>query len=220
MRASQTGKVLVTMVWHAASVEFKNEQHGNRLDLQATSDSSATNMAEYIVLIPATEMVTLRSSRGNVLIQGIGGDVALETSTSPITISDMADAHIKAQSLSGTINLSEVHQSHVDVYSVKGDIHLHNVGSSWLEGRSSTGKITYDGDPGGGEYKLFSQFGDLEVAIPSSAQAEIKTRSLKSGQDTHFPDKAYQNSFLNSHNQNGSRFKLHSLRGDIRVSRP
>jgi len=220
VRASRTGKVLVTMVWHALAVEFINEQHGDRLDLRAKSDSSGANLAEYTVLVPTAEMVTIRSPQGNVFVQGVSGDVALETSSSPITISDVADAHIKARSLSGSIKISEVHQSHVDLYSVKGDIQLHNVGSSWLEGHSSTGKITYDGDPGMGEYKLFSQFGDLEVSIPSAAKADIKARSFKSDQDIHVPEMSHPNSFLKSQNQNASRFKLRSLRGDIRVTRP
>jgi DUF4097 and DUF4098 domain-containing protein YvlB len=209
------------MVRHSASVEFVNEQRGIRLDLHTRSNSAGINLAEYMVFVPAAEMVTVRSSNGDISVQGLRGDLAIETSTSPITISDVTDAHIKARSLSGIIDVNDVHQSHLDIYSVNGEIHLHNVGNSWLEGHSSTGKITYDGDPGiDGEYRLFSHFGDLEVSIPSAAQAEIKTRSLKSDQEVRPPEVSYQNSFLKSHNQNASRFRLRSLRGDIRVSRP
>ena len=221
MRPSPTGKVLVTMVWHSASVAFVNEQRGDRLDLRATSHSASVNIAEYTVLVPATDMVAVRSPTGDLFVQGLNGDVALETMTSAITVSDLTDAHIKARTLSGTISLKGVHQTHVDIYSVKGDIYLHDVGSSWLEAHSSTGKITYDGDPGfEGEYKLFSHFGDLEVSIPSIAAVEIKAHSFKSDQDVDLPAITHQNSFLKFGNRNTSRFKLRSLRGDIRVSRP
>jgi hypothetical protein len=221
IRQSPTGKVLVTMVWRSPSVKFVNEQRGNRLDLHATSNPPGMNMAEYTVLVPTADMVTIRSSNGDLVVQGIHGDVALETSTAAITVSDISDAHLKARTLSGTIILDEVHHSHIDLYSVKGDIHLHNVGNSWLEGQSAGGKITYDGDPGTeGEYKLSSHFGDLEVSIPSAAAVEIKARSLKSDQEVPLPATAHQNSFLKSRHQNASRFTLRSIRGDIHVLRP
>ena len=221
VRPSPTGKVLVTMVWRSALVKFVNEQRGKRLELHATSNSPDMSMAEYTVLVPAADMVTVRSSNGDIVVQGLRGDVALETSNSAITVSDITDAHLKARTLSGTIYLKEVHHSHVDLYSVKGDIHLHNVGGSWLEGQSASGRITYDGDPGvEGEYKLSSHFGDLEVSIPSTAEVEIKARSLKSDQDVHLPAIAHQNSFLKSRSRNASRFTLRSIRGDIQVLRP
>jgi hypothetical protein len=221
IRPSSTGKVQVTMVWDSPSVEFVNEQRGNRLELRGKSNPRGRNMAQYIVLIPSTDMVTVRALDGDLVVQGLRGDLALETSTSAITISDVSDAHIKARTLSGTITLKEVHRTHLDIYSAKGDIHIHNVGNSWLEAHSSTGKITYDGDPGlEGEYQLFSHFGDLEVSIPSTAVVVIKARSFKFDQEIRIPETSYQNSFLKSHNQNASRFRLRSLRGDIRVSRP
>jgi hypothetical protein len=224
---SPTGKVLVTVVWHSASVRFLATQRGDRLDLRATSNSPGVNLAEYSVLVPPANMVTVRSSNGDLHVQGLRGDVALETSTSAITVSDMADAHLRARTLSGTISLKDVDHSHIDVYSVRGDIHLHDVRGSWLAGHSASGRITYDGDPGlEGEYLLSSHFGDLEVSIPSSASVEIKTRSLKGGSDqevnfpVHPPASTSKNSFLKSARGNASRFKLHSLRGDIRITRP
>jgi hypothetical protein len=221
VKASPTGKVQVTMVRHSTLVTFVNEQRGNRLELHATSNTPGMNMAEYTVLLPAADMVTVRSSNGDIVVQGLRGDVALETSNSTITVSDMTDAHLKARTLDGTINVKEVHHSHVDLYSVRGDIHLHNVGGSWLEGHSASGRITYEGDPGiEGEYKLSSHFGDLEVSIPSDATVEIKARSLKSDQDVHLPTIPHQNSFLKSRTRNASRFTLRSIRGDIQVSRP
>jgi hypothetical protein len=222
VRPSPTGKVFVTMVRRSPLVKFVNEQRGKRLELHATSNSLDMNIAEYTVLVPAADMVTVRSSNGNLLVQGLRGDVALETSTAVITVSDMADAHLKARTFSGTINLNEVHHSHADIYTVKGDIHLHNVGGSWLEGQSANGKISYDGDPGiEGEYKLSSHFGDLEVSIPSTAEVEIKARSLKDDHnDLRLPTIAHQNSFLKSRNQNASRFTLRSIRGDIHLLRP
>jgi hypothetical protein len=221
VRPSPTGKVFVTMVWRSALVKFVNEQRGRRLELHATSNSPGMSMAEYTVLVPATDMVTVRSSNGDIVVQGLRGDVALETSNSAITVSDITDAHLKARTLDGTINLKGVHHSHVDLYSVKGDIHLHNVGGSWLEGQSVSGRITYDGDPGvEGEYKLSSHFGNLEVSIPSDATVEIKARSLKSNEEVHLPAIAHQNSFLKPSRGNTSRFTLRSIRGDIQVLRP
>jgi hypothetical protein len=43
-----------------------------------------------------------------------------------------------------------------------------NVTQSLIEAHSTSGRITYDGDPGmSGEYKLTSHSGDLDVSIPA-----------------------------------------------------
>ena len=225
LRPSLTKKVSVTTVWRSPAIRFVNKQRGKRLELRATAPSPCANLAEYTVLVPSADMVTVRSANGDLHVQGLHGDLALETSSSAITVSDMADAHLRARTLSGSIDLEEVHHSHVDIYSLNGDIHLHNVAGSWLEGHSTSGRITYDGDPGSeGEYKLFSHFGDLEVSIPSTAQVDVEARSLKSDQDAqgsaHIPAVGSKNSFLNSGSNNAVRFTLRSLRGNIRMTRP
>jgi DUF4097 and DUF4098 domain-containing protein YvlB len=177
-------------------------------------------LAEYIVLVPLTNMITVRSSIGDLYVQGLHGDIDLQTSTSSINVSDVDSVHLKARTLSGTISVKRAHHSHIDISSVKGEINLHNVGDSWLEAHSASGKITYDGDPGTeGDYKFFSHSGDVEVAIPSDATVEIRARSLKSEGANHFPPIAPQNSLLDRRRRKASRFTLRSVQGDIRVTR-
>ena len=228
VKPSGTNQVVVTTVSYSNEVSFVNEQHGTRIELRAESKRAGKDLAEYTVLVPAASTVTLLSLDGALYAQGLRGDAMLEGGTSIAEVSDAADAHIHIKTLSGPARLKNIRHSRLYVNSVTGNIEVHNVTESLVEAHSASGRITYEGYPGtGGEYKLTSHSGDLDVSIPVDAVVEVSAHSLAEGggdpgatSDTT-PGVRQENRFLKPGAiPRGSRFVLRSFRGKIHVKRP
>jgi DUF4097 and DUF4098 domain-containing protein YvlB len=169
----------------------------------------------------------VRSSSGTLHVQGLRGDVILQSETATVEVSDISDAHLHVNTLSGPINLTNIRNSHLDVHSVDGNVNLHNVTVSSVEVNSAHGRINFDGDPGSaGEYRLTSRSGDLEISIPTSAPVEIISHSVNGQSDEDIPQRSIGpavssgNMFLKPRISNASRFVLRSFRGRIHVKRP
>lgn len=227
VKPSGNRQVLVTTVSHSHGTTFVNEQHGKRIELRADCSPPRAGLADYTLLIPADSFVSLRSFSGNVHLQGLRGDVIMETMSGSIEASEIADAYVHVKTLSGPVNLNGIRDSHLDVHSVRGDVNIQNVRQSFLEVRSGNGRITYEGDPGtAGEYLLMSHSGDLEVSIPASASVEIKTQSMKGDSDQKRPNPGaasevgHWNLLVKPGTVNASRFVLRSFSGKIRLKRP
>jgi DUF4097 and DUF4098 domain-containing protein YvlB len=225
IKSSENRQVVITTVSYSDAVSFENEQHGDRIDVRAISTRPGSGLVDYTVLVPADALVNVRSSNGTLRVQGLRGDVILQSETATVEVSDISDAHLHVNTLSGPINLTDIRNSHVDVHSVDGNVNLHNVTVSSVEVNSAHGRINYDGDPGpAGEYKLTSHSGDLEISIPTSAPVEISSHSINGQSDEdlpkhHGPAANSGNMFLKPRISSAARFVLHSFKGRIHVRR-
>jgi hypothetical protein len=227
VKPSGNGQVVVTTVSHSDAISFMNEQHGNRIELRASSSRQGNTLADYTVLVPRNAFVSLRSYDGTLHAQGLRGDVILEAATATVEVTDMSVAHIHVKTLSGPINLSNIRNSHLDVHSVSGNVRLHEVIESSVEVNSGSGRIAYEGDPGtDGEYRLTSHSGDLEISIPASALVDINAHSMKGESDKEFPRPGglpavgQGNLLLKRGIVGTSRFVLRSFTGRIQLKRP
>ena len=93
-----------------------------------------------------------------------------------------------------------------------------------VEVASSSGRITYEGDPGSaGDYSLTTHSGDLDVSVPAQARVEITANSV-AGKSDQLPSVGSNLSFDGKRNLllkpgiGVSRFVLRSFRGKIRLS--
>jgi hypothetical protein len=227
VRPSGGNQIVVSSVSPSDAISFASEQHGNRVELRATSNRSVASLAEYTVLVPNDSIVTLRSLDGRLRAEGLRGDVILQTATARVEATEITGAHVHVKTLSGAVSLTDVRDSHVDIHSTSGDITIHNVTASFVEVGSGSGQITYDGDPGpAGYYRLTSHTGDLDVSIPASASVEIKSGSLNGNSDQapssvdHVPPRDQRNMFVKPGRVGVSRIVLRSFKGKIRLKRP
>jgi DUF4097 and DUF4098 domain-containing protein YvlB len=227
VRPSGSRQVVVTTVSRSGAMIFATERRGDRIDLRAESNRHGANLADYNVLVPSDAFVILRSSDGNLDVQGLGGDVVLEGMAGSVRVSNIREAHLHVRTLGGSISLADIRNSHLEVHSVSGNVDIHNVSGSSVEVNTGAGRITYEGDPGSaGEYLLASHSGDLDVSIPASALVEIRSHSTKGEADQGFanannpPAIGQRNLFLKPGIVSASRFVLRSFRGKIRLRRP
>ena len=227
IKPSENRQVVVTTVSYSTGVSFENEQHGDRIDLRSVSTRQGSGLVDYTVLVPSDALVNVRSSNGTLHVQGLRGDVILQSETATVEVSDVSDAHLHINTLSGPINLTDIRNSHLDVHSVGGNVTLRNVIESSVEVNSTHGQINYDGDPGAtGEYRLTSHSGDLEISIPNSAPVEISSHSVNGQSDEEIPKRKLglslgsANMLLKPRISSASRFVLRSFKGRIHIRRP
>jgi len=225
--SARAGEVLVTMILHSKSVRFEGQQHGNRVQLRAVSLVEGANLAEFTIMIPNDACVTLRSSGGVLRAEELYGDLIFESTTGAIELKNIRDSHIHVHALSGPATLVRIRNSHIDVTSVSGDINLRDISASSAVVHSDSGRIAYEGDPGtGGDYRLTTHSGNVNVSIPATSPVIISSRSesvqsrLNSSQIGRSGPR--DNEMLSSRSQvsKGSVFVLRSLRGKISVLRP
>jgi len=227
IKASQNRQVVVSTVSHSPGVSFENEQHGDRVNLRSISTRLGSGLVDYTVLVPSDAVVNVRSSNGTLHVEGLRGDLILQSETATVEVSDVSDAHLHVNTLSGPVNLTDIRNSHLDIHSVGGNVTLRNVTESSVEVNSTHGRINYDGDPGvTGEYRLTSHSGDLEVSIPTSSLVEISSHSVNGQSDEDIPKRALGlsagsgNMLLKPKIASASRFVLRSFKGRIHIRRP
>jgi hypothetical protein len=226
VRPSGTNQVVVTTVSYSDEVSFVNEQHGTRIELRAESKRAGRDLAEYSILAPAASTLILQSLDGALRAQGLQGDAVLEGATATAEVSDATDAHIHINTLSGSVRLTNIRHGRLYISSVTGNIDVRNVTESLIEAHSSSGRITYDGDPGtSGDCKLTSHSGDLDVSIPAAAIVQIDAHSFTVGDPPTTSGttqgSSQGNRFLKpGPMRSGSRFVLRSFRGKIHLKRP
>jgi DUF4097 and DUF4098 domain-containing protein YvlB len=227
VKPSGDGQVVVTTVSYSEAVSFESEQHGNRIDLHSLSSRQGNGLVDYTVLVPGDALVSLRSSNGTLHAQGLRGDVILQAETATVEVSDISDAHLHVNTVTGPIHLTDIRNSHLDIHSMSGDVKLRNVTGSSVVVNSGHGRINYDGDPGSaGEYRLTSHSGDLEISIPNSSPVEIRSHSMNGESDENVPKRAGAsamssgNPFLKPGITGASHFVLRSFKGKIHIKRP
>ena len=227
IKPSENRRVVVTTVSYSSVVSFENEQHGDRIDLRSKSTLQGSGLVDYTVFLPSDALVNVRSSNGTLHVQGLRGDVILQSETATVEVIDVSDAHLHVNTLSGPIHLTDIHNSHLDVHSVGGNVTLRNVNESSVEVNSTHGRIDYDGDPGArGEYRFTSHSGDLEISIPTGAPVEISSHSVNGQSDEDLPKRnlglsvGSGNMLLKPRISSASRFVLRSFKGRIHIRRP
>lgn len=226
VRASGSNQIVVSTTASSDRSIFEAEQNGNRIEIRSESKTHDTIPAECILLVPTDSTVSLHLADGSLHVEGLRGDVNVETATARVEAEGITGAHVHIKTLSGSVTLTDIRESRVDIHSVSGSIKMHNVREAIIAVGSGSGRITYEGDPGiSGEYKLTSHNGEIDVSIPASAMVEINAHSSVGGRDgvagAEKLGTRQDNQFLKAGGpQNGSRFVLRSFRGKIRLDRP
>ena len=224
VKPSTGRQVEVRAIAHSNVVKFENEQHGKRIALRSISDQPGTALCEYAVLVPIDSFLVALGG-GAVHVEGLSGDILLESGNASIEISNIDNAYVHVRTMDGPIALSGIRNSHVDIHSINGNISIAAVRQSWVDVNSVGGRIEYIGDPGSnGEYLLTTHSGDLEVSVPAAAPVEIKAHSLNGetdpGGQANISGFVHKNFFAKPALIGTSRFVLRSFRGKIHVARP
>jgi DUF4097 and DUF4098 domain-containing protein YvlB len=138
--------------------------------------------------------ITIRETRGDVAADAIEGNVQLKEigSADVHTVNGEVSAsgvvgNLRAQTVSGSITIIDV-RGDVDIGTVTGDLVVTAAVSRHVQAKATTGDVTFGGSiDHTGVYELASHSGDVKLALPHDAGAQVTASTWSGSINSDFP---------------------------------
>jgi DUF4097 and DUF4098 domain-containing protein YvlB len=195
-------------------------------DQPPTSDEAKV---DYEITVPAGASITVSTATAPITVEGLTGDVTLQSDKGQIVVRNVAKAHVHVRGVTAPVNLADIVNGHVEITSSGGAVQMVNVSGSKVSVGTASGNITYRGDcSGGGSYAFTTHSGAIDVTLPESASVDLTARSVNGAVQNDFPLQAKAHpsfvpksgsSFAGTSNSGLSSVELQSFSGRIRVKK-
>lgn len=226
----------------ADRVSFLLEQSGNDVRFEARTDGWLTGVFGSLdvrvrLWVPRRYSLVLRSSGGDVRVDGITGDMEVRTSGGDISLSrivgrvdlsssgglvevEHVDGPVRAKTSGGTFSLRDVFGD-ISARSSGGSFTIDGVdGSVDLRTSGGSASVVFLGDPEG---EIRTSGGSVEIFVREDANAELDARA--SGGDVHIDEELGlererergQHRYSGRLGHGGPSLKLRTSGGGIRV---
>jgi Putative adhesin len=229
-------QVVVVYTTHSPKVELDQNSSPNHqrvvLRTHAPQEQKLTPeeaRVEYDITVPAGVAVSVSTGTAPITVDGVSGDVNLSSSTGEIVIRNISKAHVHVRAIASSMSLSNISRGHVELSSAGGAVQLNNVTGPFVSVGTTSGNITYEGDcSGGGEYRMSTHSGAIDVTLPPTASVDLTARSVSGNVVNDFPlqEKSHTtfvpkagSSFAGTSNSGLSSVELQSFSGRIRVKK-
>jgi DUF4097 and DUF4098 domain-containing protein YvlB len=212
-----------------------------RLVVRGRSRTGNARSLDYTISVPKWMAVRVAGTYSDVTIDGVGGEVSVETTRGDISVNG-GSGFISLKTVQGEISLSNA-SGRVDVSSVNEGIRLADIngdvsaettnGGIFLERIDSTnadlyavnGSISYDGPiRDKGAYRLTTHNGTISMALPDKANLTMSVRTYNGGFRSSFPvktdDMDSRRRFTLTFGNGSARVELETFNGSIALRRP
>ncbi len=196
---------------------------------------------DYAITVPKWMSISVSGTYADVTLDGVGGDVSIETTRGDIKVSG-GSGFVSLKSVQGEISLDKA-KGRIDVRAVNEGIHLADIngdlsaestnGSIILDRIDSgnvdlytvNGNISYDGPiKDKGLYRLTTHNGMIAMALPEKANATLTVRTYNGGFRSTFPlkldDQNPRKRFTVTLGSGSAHVELESFGGTIALRRP
>jgi len=228
-------QVLVAYTTHSDKIEVdQTNPDKTRLELRShvlagQKPSPDEARVDFEITVPPGVSVNVSTVSAPVTADGLNGDITIASESGQIVARNIARSHLHVRSMKAPVILNNVTLSHVDVQSSAGPVHLTTVTGPNVTVGTANGSIDYHGDcAGGGDYRLSTHSGDIEIWLPAYASVDLSARSRTGSveDDFHLADRQHQvnppvqgRSFAGTSNSGSSSVELQSISGKIRVKK-
>lgn len=159
---------------------------GIEVTVPAGTRVRATTTAGDITVTDTRGEVEVSANGGDVVVRGARGLSTLKTLAGDVDASDM-DGDVAASTGIGDLSLRGV-RGDVRATTVGGDLRLVGMTGRAVSVRSTSGDIVFAGVPdAGGRYEFASHSGDVVLALPNEARADVSVQTYNGSLDTSFP---------------------------------
>lgn len=160
--------------------------------------------SRYEVTVPIGTRIVARAQSGDIAISGTHADIDARSQSGDIKIEDAANrldigtlsgdievhaaiGDVQIKSVSGDIRLTDF-KGDFEGETVSGSIDLTNAVGRLVRSHTTSGDLSYEGsiDPSG-RYELSAHSGDIRLAIPSNASAQLSVSTWSGTLDSDFP---------------------------------
>jgi len=204
-----SGDIIVT-AWSRDQIKIQASSEGQAIRLDAGSTRVSLELASiyrsrgdarFEVTVPVGARVIARARSGDVSIRGVKGDVEARTENGDITVADVGQrldlvtlsgdveargvvGDVQIKTMNGEVKVSEL-RGDFEAESVSGDIELRNAEARYVRAHTTSGDVLYDGtiNPSG-RYELVTHSGDVHLAIPANAGAQLSVSTWSGAIDS------------------------------------
>jgi DUF4097 and DUF4098 domain-containing protein YvlB len=217
------------------------ERRGSTLVVGVRPRPGAPGEVDYQLVVPRGMPVSLDGARtsakvrdleGDVVIQTISGEIAVQGGDGNVTLSSIqgtisvvgSRGRLEVNSVDGEVRLMEI-AGRIFAETVNGAVALRRVVSDSVEVSTINGDLCYDGAiAGAGHYRFRTHNGDITVGLPEQAGATVTLATYRGEIDSDFPlrvgERGEHNRFRLRLGDGRAHLDLESFSGAIRLRRP
>lgn len=182
---------------HGGDVTIDTDLPRSRGWFRGTSAS-----VEYEVKVPATVRLRLKSTNGQIEVEGVGGDVELRTTNGGIRARDLG-GRLDAETTNGKIDAEGV-AGPIDAETTNGTIHAEIIGASLDD-----------------DVSLSTTNGAVELSLAASVSARIDARAGNGSVRSELPvrgiEREKRNELSGDLNGGGAMIRIRTSNGSIRI---
>jgi hypothetical protein len=225
---------------HSSRTDLEIDVSGPRVDIEV-SGRMGPGQARLDVTVPRAYAVYVEGVNTDIVCQGIGGDLSLETVNGTITVTG-GRGRIQAESIQGAILIEDANgrvqvgstnqgirlrnvTGEISAESVNGMILMYGIDSRSVEAETVNGAIEYEGRVyDDGHYSMATHNGRILMGIPESANANVSVYTFNGKLQAGFPIDMKQSrsrgQFGFTLGRGGADVELESFGGSIQLVRP
>jgi Putative adhesin len=184
---------------------------------------SVNGMGTDVVLDGVGGDVNVETTRGDIRLRGGSGFISVKSVQGSITIEN-AKGRIEAQTVNDSVRVADT-SGDLTVGTTNGSIVLERIDTANLDASTVNGMIGFDGSiRDKGSYRLTTHNGAVSMAIPERVNATLRVRTYGGSFRSTFPlkldDQDRQNRFTLTLGDGSARIELESFNGSIALRRP
>ncbi len=237
VRSWDRAQVRIVAEYDRAQIEV--DERPGRIGVRTTHRRSNSDV-EFTITVPNGTAVEISGVATDADLDGVCGEVAVNTVSGDVTARCVTDATI--QSVSGDVTVTDARaaievgstsgdvvvrgaRADVSARSVSGDVELSDIDGTVVSGESVTGDILYAGRiQDGGRYQFEAHSGDVIIRVAGNLNAAVSVGTFSGDFESDFPIELAPGSRLGREWDfrlgNGSaRLRLRSFSGTIGLRR-
>ncbi len=134
---------------------------------------------DFQIRVPRQATVRIDSERGNLSVENIEGNVAVEAVSTVVELSHIR-GHISVHTVDGPIRIQSSEGDHIEAHSISGSLKFVGVNCHELVAKTNSGAIQYEGDFGaGGNYVLNNYNSPIEIVASDKASFDFTARAVE-----------------------------------------
>lgn len=226
---------------HSTRESVEVRQSDGTVYVRGRSRNGPTRAIDYQITVPSWMAVTVSGTAADVFIEGVGGEVSVETNRGDVSIRggsgfisaksvagdiviEQAKGRVEAQTVNAGIRLADV-TGDITVGTTNGSIELDRIDTTNLDAYTVNGGIAYDGTiKDRGVYRLTTHNGLVSLAVAERADATFNVRTyggeFRSSFAVKIENPERRNRFTFTLGNGNARVELESFNGNIRLRRP
>ena len=232
---------------HASSENdnIRLDATSSRVTLELSNNYRSRGESRFEISVPVGTRVIARAQSGDVSIRGTKGEVEARTQSGDITLEEASDridistlsGDVEASGLSGDVQLKSVNgdmiishlRGDLEAESVSGSVVVRDAVSRYVRAHTTSGDLGYEGTiDTTGRYELVTHSGDVKLAIPANAGAQLSISTWSGTIESDFPitlkpgehgiGSSQAKRFTFEIGKGGARVTAETFSGDITIS--